>query len=610
MSMQHQFRAVAPQHRAQFRAIGQRLAPPDRALGRRMMQHQHAHPPGRAFSIEHFGQPRELRPPQPAARKQGRPGTRRIQAHERHFSAGMNEWPALRRARPGGPAIQSFPGRHRDQGVVIARHQADAPGRGQIGQPGGGTFEFFRQGEIDDVARDRDMIEIVRPQIHRQCIEDFCRLEHAPATPRPYAQLTLGEALPSRKTRLERQMQIRDMREHEGFHWIMRGCASGRVDYAIPVPPLLRPLRMNTRARATPGVRIVGDSPLRIWSLASPERLARQFARIARPNAGRVILVRADWVYDDALLRGLVASNEEVALVADDGSTVAASVEAARADAAEAALARSETAPGLRPLAPAALAGEYNNALRKREPPVLLPLTEATLPAVERRVFGASYKGVTDLVTRHVWPAPARIATRWCAHAGITPNQVTSASLVLVLAALALFWQGHYGPGLVAAWLMTFLDTVDGKLARVTLQSTKWGNAFDHGIDLIHPPFWWWAWIVGLPAAGLPLPLAGPALAAIIAGYVLQRVEEGIFLAAFGMDMHVWRPFDSFFRLVTARRNPNLLILTVATLGGRPDLGILAVAAWTLLCLGVHALRIALATMARRHGPLRSWLED
>jgi hypothetical protein len=89
---------------------------------------------------------------------------------------------------------------------------------------------------------------------------------------------------------------------------------------------------------------------------------------------------------------------------------------------------------------------------------------------------------------------------------------------------------------------------------------------------------------------------------------VLQRVEEGIFLACFKMDMHIWQRFDSRLRLVTARRNPNLLLLSASVLAGRPDLGILAVAIWTALCLVIHALRIVQAALARRHGPLRSWL--
>jgi phosphatidylglycerophosphate synthase len=360
------------------------------------------------------------------------------------------------------------------------------------------------------------------------------------------------------------------------------------------------------------GGRVVGHSDLRIWSLDSRTRLGRQLARFGAgldvPGAARQVLLRADWVLDDALVRGLVVARDDVALIAPDGRCIAVSVSVSRQPEAEAALDRSETPANVRRASPADLADGYNDALRKREPPFLMPLTPENLEAIERRVFGASYKGVTDIVTLYLWPAPARAATRWCAAMGITPNQVTSASLVLVLLAMWAFWTGHYGWGLVAAWPMTFLDTVDGKLARVTLTSSKLGNVFDHGIDLVHPPFWWWAWIVGLPAVHLPLVEPGLVLGVIVAGYVLQRIEEGIFIAGFGMDMHVWKRFDSRFRLITARRNPNLIILTLAVIIGRPDWGIVAVAVWVALCLVVHALRIVQAALARRHGPLRSWL--
>ena len=359
---------------------------------------------------------------------------------------------------------------------------------------------------------------------------------------------------------------------------------------------------------------IVGHSPLRVWALPSELRLQRQLTRVGAVDdssaAQRLVLLRADWVYDDALVRGLARSHEDVALVADDGAVVAIGMAAttARATNAAALLANGQAPDGARRVTAAQLADGYNDALRKREPPYLMPLNEADLPAIERRIFAGSYKGVTDLVTLYAWPAPARWVTRVCANNGITPNQVTSASLVLVFAAMWLFWTGHFGWGMLAAWVMTFLDTVDGKLARVTLQSSPWGNVFDHSIDLIHPPFWWWAWIVGLPAAGFAYEHASGALTVIVAGYVLQRIEEGIFMACFKMDMHVWQRFDSRLRLITARRNPNLLILSASLLVGRPDVGISVVAIWTAGCLVLHALRIVQAAFARRHGPLRSWL--
>jgi phosphatidylglycerophosphate synthase len=75
---------------------------------------------------------------------------------------------------------------------------------------------------------------------------------------------------------------------------------------------------------------------------------------------------------------------------------------------------------------------------------------------------------------------------------------------------------------------MTFLDTVDGKLARVTLTSSRIGDVMDHGLDLIHPPFWWWAWGIGL-GAGHALPTA-----IVVGGYLVGRALEGAFLARFG----------------------------------------------------------------------------
>ena len=157
---------------------------------------------------------------------------------------------------------------------------------------------------------------------------------------------------------------------------------------------------------------------------------------------------------------------------------------------------------GVRIVHPIGLGSSYNHALRKRAVPYALLLGDMPLRLIEWRMFKGAYKGVTDFVTKWLWPWPAVWVTRWCAAARISPNMVTAASFVLVLLALWLFALGYFELGLIAAWLMTFLDTVDGKLARVTLTSSKWGNVFDHGIDLIHPPFWYFGWYFGIAAAG------------------------------------------------------------------------------------------------------------
>jgi phosphatidylglycerophosphate synthase len=271
--------------------------------------------------------------------------------------------------------------------------------------------------------------------------------------------------------------------------------------------------------------------------------------------------------------------------------------------------AKAARAAGLELLTAIELATSYDEKLRKKADPYVYPVRPRDLPAIELALFGASYKGVTDFVTKYVWPRPARVVTKWCAEHAVTPNAVTGLSAVCVLAAMWMFGQAWWGLGLVLAWLMTFLDTVDGKLARVTLTSSKFGNVFDHGIDLIHPPFWYYAWWQGLAAPDDVL--LRQSLWVVVAGYVVGRLMEGWFLAVHAMEIHSWRPIDSFFRLITARRNPNLAILTVAVALGNPRAGFLAVAAWTLASLAFHSIRIVEALRLSWTGrPLRSWLSE
>jgi phosphatidylglycerophosphate synthase len=183
-----------------------------------------------------------------------------------------------------------------------------------------------------------------------------------------------------------------------------------------------------------------------------------------------------------------------------------------------------------------------------------------------------------------------------------------------VILAGILFSYGYFVSGLALGWVMTFLDTVDGKLARVTVTSSKWGNIFDHGIDLIHPPLWYLAWGVGLMSFS-PL-LFSMSLEmtcwVIVMGYILGRIVEGIFQWWLGgFVIFCWKPFDSYFRLITARRNPNMIFLTGSILIGRPDLGLEAVAIWTVLSTVILLGRLAMALLEKNmKGSLTSWLAE
>jgi phosphatidylglycerophosphate synthase len=361
----------------------------------------------------------------------------------------------------------------------------------------------------------------------------------------------------------------------------------------------------------------VGDNATRVFGL---DAKARAFALatnaglecVENAQPGRPqLLANLDFAWDPAWLRTIADQPRSVLM--SDGEPVIAHVPLghSRAPVEQAMLGKGGSLDGL-DVIDAATGNVSYGELRKRERPFVLRLRSDTADAVERAAYDASYKGVTDALTLYLWRKPAFYLTRWAAEMGVTPNAVTGVGAILCLLAFFYFWFGNYWLGILAGFIFMVLDTVDGKLARCTGTSSAWGNVLDHGIDLIHPPFWYWAWAHGLIAYGRPLEPVYETmlLAAIVGGYVAQRVIEGIFIARFKMHIHVWRPIDSKFRLITARRNPNMVILVAALLAGRPDTGLELVGAWTTLSLIFHMVRLAQAeTLAWRRQPVVSWLK-
>ncbi len=369
-------------------------------------------------------------------------------------------------------------------------------------------------------------------------------------------------------------------------------------------------------AAAMPLFVTVGDNPARAFGMGAAER-ARALAVKARlepadhAQPGRpTIYAGLGWAWDPEWLVAL--ANKSGTVLTKNGHPVLGHVPADGDPATLlAAMLSGEHYEGALEQIDADSADFSYSNLRKRDRPFVMRLEPANSEPVERASYDASYKGVTDALTLYLWRRPAFYLTRWAARAGMTPNQVTLIGAALCVAAFFLFLNGWYWTGIAAAFGFMVLDTVDGKLARCTGQSSHWGNIFDHGIDLIHPPFWWWAWAEGLEAYGRPFERVYELLivGAIVFGYIVQRVIEGIFMRRFGMHIHVWQQVDSRFRLVTARRNPNMVILVASLLVGRPDLGIEMVALWTLLSLIFHAVRLAQANARRDRGrPVISWL--
>ena len=372
-----------------------------------------------------------------------------------------------------------------------------------------------------------------------------------------------------------------------------------------------------SEATPAPGFGLIGESDARIWGLPVREWQTRAFKKagadvtlpLAVDDSG--IWHHIDWIMSAELSKSF-AVTDRLALIE---SGVIVSLSSATQIEAETLIgkdANALTGTDFKAVAPSDVNDGYIKSLRKQEAPYVLDTKTTPILDIMRRQFKSSYKGITDFVTKWFWPVPAFYVTRLCAYLRLSPNQVTTIGFFLMLAATYFFWNAHWALGFLCGWTMTFLDTVDGKLARTTMTYSSWGNIYDHGIDLIHPPFWYWAWFIGLGAAyGLSEPLF-IALLAIWIGYVVDRLIEGVFMRQHGFHIHVWTRFNSGLRFFIARRNPNTFVMMIgimltAVWAGAGHWAFLFIAIWTWVCIAANFVTLIAGLFAKR--PLASWMD-
>lgn len=210
---------------------------------------------------------------------------------------------------------------------------------------------------------------------------------------------------------------------------------------------------------------------------------------------------------------------------------------------------------------------------------------------IERRLFWDNYKGSTDVLTRWVYPPLVWPLVRLSTRLGIAPNVLTVISIVLAFLAVPLWMDAHWLAGFACAYGMSVLDSVDGKVARLTLTDSRIGNWLDHGLDLIHPPFWYFAWAWGLGAR------PGDALYAaalwLIALYVADRVVLRIAKRRLGFALHAATRLDTLARSVIARRNILMTLMAAFLLVGAGPAGVIVITVWQGLTCAWHAARTA-----------------
>ena len=234
----------------------------------------------------------------------------------------------------------------------------------------------------------------------------------------------------------------------------------------------------------------------------------------------------------------------------------------------------------------------YIRKLRRDLPMYLFRIPDATSrDRAERFLFWSNYKGSTDFFTKHVYPPLVWCAVRPLARWRVHPNIISVFNIFITFLAVPLFAHGYWISAFTLAYTMSVLDSVDGKLARLTFTASKLGDILDHGLDIVHPPMWYFAWAWAL-SGGIPGALVFQLAVWMAVFYVLDRIVAGLFSARIGQSIHGCTPLDERMRTFISRRNINVPLFMLGLLLGIPIPVFVAIVVWQVASLGFHTLRL------------------
>ncbi|MGI8819854.1 MAG: CDP-alcohol phosphatidyltransferase family protein [Chthoniobacterales bacterium] len=219
------------------------------------------------------------------------------------------------------------------------------------------------------------------------------------------------------------------------------------------------------------------------------------------------------------------------------------------------------------------------------------------LVAAESLLLDAAQNGTLDLPAMLHAPLETFIVARLCKTA-ITPVPVTLITAAIAAVATVLFARGNLLAGTACALLVGLLDGVDGKLARVKVETTELGKR-EHLLDYALELSWWAALAIHFTAAR-QVPHAYGLLLLLVASDLVDRVakKEAKLLTSRNLDDVA--PIDRVVRLIGGRRNVYVWMLLIGLTSGRADRAYIAICWWGALTAAVHVLRVL--WLRRRRG--------
>src|SRR5262249_27395980 len=241
----------------------------------------------------------------------------------------------------------------------------------------------------------------------------------------------------------------------------------------------------------------------------------------------------------------------------------------------------------------------YYVSLRRKLRPYWFPVpSPANRKLAKGVLLNSIQKGTLDIPALFHAPIETFLISRLC-KTRITPNQLTLLCNVVAWTATILFATGRLGWGLVLALVVGVLDGLDGKQARLKLETTQRGK-IEHWFDAVFEMSWWIALAWHFQVSG-QLPGAFGYLLLLLVAEGLDGLAKASVYFTTGKVIDELGAFERFVRLIGGRRNVYVWILTIGFLLGAPAKAFI-VMAWLQVATAIAHLPSAIGNFIRnRH---------
>ncbi len=232
----------------------------------------------------------------------------------------------------------------------------------------------------------------------------------------------------------------------------------------------------------------------------------------------------------------------------------------------------------------------YYPPMRRKLRPYWFPAPSSECAKLAKRVLlDSTQKGTLDIPALVHGPIEMFLVSQLCKTL-ITPNQLTVMTNLVAWIATILFATGRLGWGLALALVVGVLDGLDGKQARVKVETTKSGK-LEHWFDALFEMSWWIALAYHFQTSG-QLPGAFHYLALLLFAAAVDGILKGSLYFTTGKLIDALGTFERLVRLIGGRRNVYVWILTVGFLFGAPAKAFVMMTLLQTATAAVHLPRV------------------